>query len=1167
MLHTNTISRLFFLAAFLFLALVNSASADVQVAATITTDTTWTKDQGVYIANQDVTVQNGVTLTIEEGTVVKFQTNRRLIVDGALVLSGIDTEPAYITSIHDDSVGGDTNLNGTTTTSEPNTRRWGGITFRTGSTGTVSNATLQFAGFPNSQRGYEPAVYNQGGTVQVENSTLFNNGQYGIGQTAGTITIRDTIIDTQAIGAAIKQGDATFERTTFKQSNDFGLIVGGAGVLDINEVSFINSYQAAGFLLDQGRVFNRVNATATGGEYDGILLRGPVTSEITLPKSESISYYINGVGGSPIGATAALSFSNSSGLKIETTGTLKLAPGAVIKADAEAGIDVAGRLEAIGTKDEPVLFTAPQDSTAGTVRSGSVAPGKGGYIQVLPTGTAMFNNTKHFYSSGMYQGLNAAIINNGGIVSIVHSEIIHNEFAAIYHTSGQTSVEQSSLGDKANAGVFNDSTVPVIASNNYWADATGPYHPTTNASGTGSIISDNVVVAPWLTEFDFNPPPPPPPAGASSILFLPGIQASRLYQDGILGTEDQVWPPSNALFAEDVYDLSMSTSGVSEGAIYTRDIIDSTPGVGDVYVSFKTFLDELKTTRIIDDWEPYAYDWRYSVTDVAQNGTQYEEGHKSAVAEIERLSENSLSGKVTIVGHSNGGLLAKAIVRRLEAEGKANLIDKIIFLASPQLGTPKSIGTILHGYDQTDAYGGFVTNAFAARKVINNLPGAYGLLPSEKYFEGLDTPLVSFSDNVVTTSYRQTYGASISSYADYERFIRGEDGFDRDLNNPVSTPVRANSVMLSDALAMHNSELDDWIAPASVEAIEIVGTGLPTMKSVEYREIVEDKCLSAGPLQVCTPVAEIKPYAVLTKYGDSTVVQRSAEGYGGVKRKYFVNLAEVKRTFPTQKFEHHNITEVLPVQGLLVDIISSTTAENNQFISSSYTEFNDQYEVEMIDSPVRLLATDTAGNQTGVVVVDGVRMIKQEIPGSQYFEFGDTKYFVVPKGTNRVTRLYGEEYGGYTLTTAALSTDDIQIIQTVLPNASTSPSMLAEYSNEDGVFSTILTDSNGDGTVDFETTLDGELIEEEVIVSYATLIATVEALNLSKARKQTLLLIIKSAEHYGNKTPSKVLYRSLEDALLKSAQELIKLYSKKYYIKTVDANALLEMIEVLKNKQ
>ncbi|MBP6924318.1 MAG: hypothetical protein KBB78_01995 [Candidatus Pacebacteria bacterium] len=656
-----------------------------------------------------------------------------------------------------------------------------------------------------------------------------------------------------------------------------------------------------------------------------------------------------------------------------------------------------------------------------------------------------------------------------------------------------------------------------------------------------------------------------PATGASSVLFLPGIQASQLYKDSLLG-RDQIWPP-NALFNEDIYDLSMSIDGVSEQEIYTEDIVDTTAGVGDVYASFQGFLKQLKDEETIDDWEDFAYDWRYSVTDVAQNGTQYESEIKDAVREIERLASSSFTGKVTIIGHSNGGLLAKAIMLRLADEGKTALVDKIVFLASPQLGTPKSIGTILHGYDQTDVYLGVVTNAQSAREVINNLPGAYGLLPSEKYFEGLDTPLVVFNDTSVTAPYRQAYGANISSYEEYVRFVRGGDTFDRDIDGPTSQPARANSRMLDEALLMHGNQLDDWVAPNGVEVIEIIGTGLSTMKSIEYREVIENKCSSAGPTIVCTPESEIKPYAVLTKYGDGTVVQRSAEGYGGEKQKYFLNLKALEDVSLGSEYVHHNITEAPPLQDLFSDILSGTSTQNNQFISTFHTEFTDSYDVEIIDSPVRLLSTDSEGNQTGVVVVDGERIIKQEIPGSQYFEFGDTKYFVVPKGTDRTTRLYGEDYGGYTLTIAELDSDDTQTIQTELKNATTTPTLVAEYSNQAGVFGTVLTDEDGDGETDYEMTLEGELVKEEVVITYPLLMTTIGELNLSKVRKQALLLIIKSAEYYAHKIPPKSLYLKLEDGLLNSVQELIMLYEKKRYLSASDVKMLLEMIKTLKDKQ
>jgi hypothetical protein len=270
----------------------------------------------------------------------------------------------------------------------------------------------------------------------------------------------------------------------------------------------------------------------------------------------------------------------------------------------------------------------------------------------------------------------------------------------------------------------------------------------------------------------------------------------------------------------------------------------------------------------------------------------------------------------------------------------------------------------------------------------------------------------------------------------------------------------------------------------------------------------------------------------------------------------------------TSNFEHYNITEALPVQDLLNTILTSTSTVNNQFISTSHTEFNDSYDVEMIDSPVRMLATDTSGKQTGVALVSGEPVVKQDIPGSQYFEFGDTKYLVVPKGTNRTTKLYGEAYGGYTLTTALLGEDDSQVVQTVLVNATATPSLIAEYSNQAGEFSTVVTDEDGDGEVDYETNLDGELIEEEVVtITYPLLTSTIEGLNLSKYRRQALLLLIRSADYFGSKVPTKPMYLKLEDALLQSARDLVKLYEKKRYLTTIEATDLQMMLQVLKDKQ
>lgn len=599
--------------------------------------------------------------------------------------------------------------------------------------------------------------------------------------------------------------------------------------------------------------------------------------------------------------------------------------------------------------------------------------------------------------------------------------------------------------------------------------------------------------------------------GASSVLFLPGIQASFLAKDSVLG-EDQVWPP-NSLFSGDVEDLTMDDAGQSREDIYTTGIIDTTTGVGDIYAGFATTLNSLVGDTIAG-WTPFAYDWRYSVDDLAQDGTAYRDGIRRLTDEVEYLAAGSFSGRVTVIGHSNGGLLAKALLKELEVAGKANLVDKVILLASPQLGTPKAIGTILHGYDQTDALGGVIIDAHPTRAVINNMPGAYGLLPSPAYFSGLAEPIITFSAGERTAPYVAEYGESISTVADFKRFLEGNDGLGRSIEGSVSEPAPVNPQLLENASLLHQNILDTWVAPAGVTVIEVVGTGLTTMQAVEYRDLPEEKCTTAGPAGVvCATDHYLKPYAQITAYGDGTVVQRSAEGYSGEKQRYFVNLGKIEEDNNTDiEYAHHNITEVPELQNFYRDLIISGISYETPYVSTIHTEFTDEYDLEIIDSPVRILTTDELGRQTGVEMIDGVRYLRNDIPNSQYFEFGDTKYLVVLKGTVRNTLLTGEAYGGYTLTTATLTGADEQSINTELRNASVTPQLRVEYQHDGVSYSPLAIDFDGDGVVDKMTTLTGEELDLPAGVTYDQVRAYIVSLPIKTRDKKVWLGLLTQSE-------------------------------------------------------
>jgi len=73
-------------------------SADTSVGGQITSNTTWTKANSPYIVTSSVLVNQGVTLTIEPGVTVKFDSAKALQVEGELIARGTEAEPIVFTS-------------------------------------------------------------------------------------------------------------------------------------------------------------------------------------------------------------------------------------------------------------------------------------------------------------------------------------------------------------------------------------------------------------------------------------------------------------------------------------------------------------------------------------------------------------------------------------------------------------------------------------------------------------------------------------------------------------------------------------------------------------------------------------------------------------------------------------------------------------------------------------------------------------------------------------------------------------------------------------------------------------------------------------------------------------------------------------------------------------
>ena len=189
---------------------------------------------------------------------------------------------------------------------------------------------------------------------------------------------------------------------------------------------------------------------------------------------------------------------------------------------------------------------------------------------------------------------------------------------------------------------------------------------------------------------------------------------------GLLSCENQLWNPTSSADAPKLF--MTATGGSADSTIYTRDVIDSAAlGFVDVYKNCIVSMNAMVSDGKIAGFESLPYDWRLDLDDIVNSGVEIGGGDISylnpvpggtlpyMISEIQKLAHNSKNGKVTIVAHSMGGFVAKALIQKLvamKAAGESDLIDKIdkiILVAVPELGTPDAAAALLHGYDTSNA--------------------------------------------------------------------------------------------------------------------------------------------------------------------------------------------------------------------------------------------------------------------------------------------------------------------------------------------------------------------------------------------------------------------------------------------------------------------------------
>ncbi len=615
---------------------------------------------------------------------------------------------------------------------------------------------------------------------------------------------------------------------------------------------------------------------------------------------------------------------------------------------------------------------------------------------------------------------------NGLYADIISSLYFNDEWEAQYQQITVTDSDFSlNLSNTALLSILQfdgkqDYTGRVYFENNWYGSSDGPTSDK-NPGGHGERLDGPCTLAGFSSERHL-----PETPQASNVLFLPGIKASNLYEKDHSGNENRLWPPD--FFSDDLDLLALDNDGKSVNDVYTEDVLSSAGGTK-YYESFLTDLETEKTNHVINDYVPFAYDWRTDVHDIAYGDTARRDESRSLLSETERLAQSSKTGKVTIVAHSNGGLVAKELLNRLDETGEAALVDQVVFVGTPQLGAPISILSLLYGYKE-DLLWGILASRGNVRTLAEHMPGAYGLLPSQEYFDRTKQPLVSFSsEHTRFKEYRDAYGDTINDWSGLADFLSGaKDGREK----PAKDDVASENILRKNLLSQEEQtkkELDTWKPPTGVEAIEIAGWGLDTVRGIDYTEEEATKCYASGSVLIpsCTGAGTYKPVyePQFTVDGDEVVTAPSAlmlPESSDVK-KYWVDLYRSINSNNKGK-NHGTLFELNSLRTFLSQLISHSEKDTSlpEYIyttrPSEYANAKPRIRMSLY-SPLDISLTDADGNHTGPKTVEengqtGV-IFEEGIPGSTYVQLDDRKYVSFPEGTAVSVHLDGYDTGSYTL--------------------------------------------------------------------------------------------------------------------------------------------------------